>query len=339
VEDPKLDEAPFAKQIAKYLGTEHVEYHCTWKEALDIIPELPYYYDEPFADSSSIPTVLVSRLARKEVTVALSADAGDEVFSGYRRYHTMSTVSRTLSHIPKVIRNSGSAFMELFNPRAFPLLGKKYSFTNRYAKFSKLLRNPEIAEVLKSGMHQFYGQNIEKLLAVPVREQATAFDSTELQLDYFEEELYLMSMDFQTFLPDDILQKVDRATMSVSLEGREPFLDQHILEWAAQLPTNFKLNAGISKYILREIVHRHIPKQIMDRPKMGFCIPIASWLENELKHLLVRYFDKNFVEQQGLFKATEMRRIMERFLNGRQERSEKIWCILMFQMWYEKWMM
>ena len=149
---------------------------------------------------------------------------------------------------------------------------------------------------------------------------------------------YMMAIDFQTYLPDDILQKVDRASMSVSLEGREPFLDHRVIEWAAQLPLAYKYNKGNKKFIIKEIVHQYLPKSIMDRPKMGFGIPIAHWLQHELKPFVDQYLEEGFIVKQGIFNNDEIQRIRRSFYQGRTERAEKIWYLLMFQMWYDKWM-
>jgi asparagine synthase (glutamine-hydrolysing) len=146
-----------------------------------------------------------------------------------------------------------------------------------------------------------------------------------------------MAIDYQTYMLDDILQKVDRATMSVSLEGREPFLDQRIIEWAARLPMEYKYNKGNKKFIIKEIVHKYLPKEMMDRPKMGFGIPIGAWLQKDLKHFVDEYFDESFIANQGIFNNNEIQRIKKTFYEGKIERAEKIWYLLMFQMWYDKW--
>ena len=164
------------------------------------------------------------------------------------------------------------------------------------------------------------------------------FDSKELKPDHYSILSYMMAVDYQTYLLDDILQKVDRAGMSVSLEGREPFLDQRIIEWAAQLPMEYKYNKGSKKFILKQIVHKYVPESMMDRPKMGFGIPIANWLQNDLKPFVDRYFDEQFIEKQNIFSNDIIQQIKRSFYHGKIERAEKIWYILMFQMWYDKWM-
>lgn len=338
VPDAGLNEAPYAKEIAAHLGTDHTEFYCTQKEALEIVPQLPFFYDEPFADSSAIPTTLVSRIAREKVIVALSADAGDEVFAGYNRYEFVMKYGKKINAIPGFLRKGAASVMNAIPASAIPLLNRKYLFHSRYEKLKGLLRNPSDYNILMSLTQQMDNKGISTLFKEKIDMLDTAFDSRELQDEYHSTLSMMLAIDYQTYLLDDILQKVDRAGMSVSLEGREPFLDHRVIEWAAQLPDAYKYNQGNKKFILKEIVHRHIPKSIMDRPKMGFGIPIGKWLQNELKPFADRYFDESFIRRQDIFNNTEVQRIRRSFYEGRVERAEKIWYLLMFQMWYDKWM-
>lgn len=335
--DDKLNEAPFAKQIAEHLGTDHTEYYCTPQEALEIIAQLPYYYDEPFADSSAIPTILVSRLARSKVTVALSADAGDEIFAGYNRYDYISRYGRKIGSIPAPFRRIAVAAMENISSERIPYFRNKQNFHSRYDKLKNLLADPSPSELLKNLSQVFTQKEIDRLFSLPVSSLVTAHESREMATGYEDPLAYMMAIDYQTYMVDDILQKVDRATMSVSLEGREPFLDQNIIEWAAQLPSDFKYHKGQKKYILRQIVHKYLPQQKMERPKMGFGIPIESWLNNELRELVLEYLGEGQL-QHGLFHKTELKRIVDEFFNGRKEKHLKVWYLLMFQMWYKQWM-
>jgi len=336
--ESKLDEAPFAKEIAQRLGTDHTEYYCTHQEALEIIPELPFYYDEPFADSSAIPTILVSRLARKKVTVALSADAGDEIFAGYNRYDYISRYGQKLQSIPKPVRKMAAVAMESISSESLPYLRNKRNFHSRYDKLKNLLNDPSTEQLLKNLSHVFSQKDIEALFLNSVQELNTAHNSTELKATFRDPLSYMMAVDYQTYMVDDILQKVDRATMSVSLEGREPFLDQHIIEWAAQLPSAYKYHQGQKKYILKQIVHKYIPQQQMERPKMGFAIPVETWLANELKELVQYYLSEDKLKAHNLFNVAQVKKLTDDFFSGRTEKYLKIWHLLMFQMWYEKWM-
>ena len=338
VPDAGLNEAPYAKEIAAHLGTDHTEYYCTQKEALEIVPELPYYYDEPFADSSAIPTTLVSRVAREKVTVALSADAGDEIFAGYNRYDYVMKYGKKMQQIPGGIRKLTAAAMDKIPAKNIPVLNKKYLFSSRYEKVKSFLKNPSEKNILVSLTRHMTENDINMLFKEKTGKIITGFDSEELQKPYFSTLDYIMAVDYQTYLLDDILQKVDRAGMSVSLEGREPFLDQRIIEWAAQLPMEYKYNKGQKKIILKDIVHKYIPKEIMDRPKMGFGIPIDKWLLDELKPFVDEFFDEAYIEKQGIFNNNEIQRLRDSFYKGRVERAEKIWFILMFQLWYQRWM-
>lgn len=336
--DEKLNEAPYANQIAQHLGTDHTEYYCTHKEALNIIPDLPYYYDEPFADSSAIPTILVSRLARKQVTVALSADAGDEIFAGYNRYDYIARYGNKINAIPKPLRKMAAAAMENISSEKIPYFRNTQNFHSRYHKLKNLLNDPSPSELLKNLSHVFTNKEIEELFNESISELSTAHSSTELNSGYSDPLSYMMAIDYQTYMVDDILQKVDRATMSVSLEGREPFLDQNIIEWTAQLPSEYKYYNGQKKYILKQIVHKYLPKEIMERPKMGFGIPIEHWLSNELKILVQEHLSEKNLQEHGLFHTKEVQKIVTDFFNGRKENHLKVWYLLMFQIWYKRWM-
>ena len=335
--DKSLDEAPYAKQIAQHLGTDHTEYYCTPQEALDIIPELPFYYDEPFADSSAIPTILVSRLARKKVTVALSADAGDEIFAGYNRYDYLLKYGKKLQAVPKVLRKAVAGVMENVSSESIPYFNKQYNFHSRYQKIRNLLNDPSPAEMLKNLSQVFTNAEIGELFLDKVSELPTAHSSDELQPQFYDPLSYMMAVDYQTYMADDILQKVDRAGMSVSLEGREPFLDQSIIEWAAQLPNEYKYHNGDKKYIIKQLVYKYIPREMMDRKKMGFGIPIDKWLNNELKELVQDYLSESKLNEHKLFNTAYVQKTTAAFFGGRTDLYLKIWYLLMFQMWYERW--
>jgi asparagine synthase (glutamine-hydrolysing) len=338
VPDAGMNEAPFAKEIAAHLGTDHTEYYCTEKEALDIVPQLPFFYDEPFADSSAIPTTLVSRIAREKVTVALSADAGDEIFAGYNRYNYIAKYGEKIQRVPKVIRKGIAAVMDKVPANSIPVLNKKYLFHSRYEKLKSILSDADKKNIFLNLTHQHSIKELAGLIKTNTSPLITSFDSTQLKSEHYNMLSYMMAIDYETYLLDDILQKVDRAGMSVSLEGREPFLDHRIIEWAAQLPMEYKYNKGNKKFILKQIVHKYIPAKMMDRPKMGFGIPIAAWLQNDLKPFVDMYFNEQFIEKQNIFNNNIIQQIKKSFYEGKIERAEKVWFILMFQMWYDKWM-
>jgi asparagine synthase (glutamine-hydrolysing) len=338
VPDIGLNEAPYAKDVANYLGTDHTEIYCTEKEAIDLIPELSFYYDEPFADSSALPTTLVSKLARKDVTVALSADAGDEIFAGYNRYDYLLRFGKKIQNIPSLARHTAAGIMNFVPSNAIPILKHKYNFHNRYEKLKNILKDPSSERIMLSLSEQFTDKQLNNLFRFDVQKINTAYLSKELQKDFYSPLSYMMAIDYQTYLVDDILQKVDRATMTVSLEGREPFLDHRVIEWAAQLPNEYKYFEGNKKYIVKEIVHQYIPKEMMDRPKMGFAIPIASWMTNELRDYLESFVSEKIIREQGIFNWEYVNKLKTDFFNGKKEYDMKMWYLLMFQTWYDRWM-
>lgn len=332
--DSNLNEAPHAKKVAAHLGTDHTEYYCTQKEALEIVPQLPFYYDEPFADSSAIPTTLVSKIAKAQVTVALSADAGDEIFAGYSRYEYVMNYGKKLQRIPAFVRSSAGFLMGGIPKNNIPFLKKKH---HKFKKMQNLFKDASDHNILLNLTKLLNDQEVFRLIKMPVTTLNTHFNSKELMPHNYNTLSYLMAIDYQTYLVDDILQKVDRAGMGVSLEGREPFLDHNIIEWAAQLPLHFKYKQGNKKFILKEIVHKYIPAQIMNRPKMGFTIPISEWLQTDLKMYVDEYLSPSFIQKQNIFNLNEVNSIVHAFYQQKTATAEKIWYLLMFQMWYDKW--
>lgn len=335
VPDIGLNEAPYAKEIAEKLQTNHTETECTAQEAIDLIAELPYFYDEPFADSSAIPTTLVSKIAKQHVTVALSADGGDEVFAGYNRYEMILKYGEKLNRIPGFARKSVAGVMDLVSADSIPVLKNKYNFAQRYEKTKSILRNTSDQNIMLIVSQLFTEEQINQLCTQRFEKLSTYFDSKELK--NYSPLAFAQAMDYQTYLLDDILQKVDRASMSVSLESREPLLDHRLIEYAAQLPDDLKFRNGSKKWLLKEIVHEYIPESVMDRPKMGFAIPIESWLKHELRELMETYLSEERVEETGILNWKEIERLKRNFLDGRKEFGVKIWYLLSYLMWYERW--
>jgi asparagine synthase (glutamine-hydrolysing) len=338
VPDIGLNESEYAKNVANYLGTEHYDYSCTRKEALELISELPYHYDEPFGDQSAIPTMLLSKMTANEVTVALSADAGDEVFAGYSRYGYIMKHGNTINRIPDFVRKGISEMMSVISADHIPVMRNKYNFHNRYEKLKSLLKDPSAKNIMLSISQQFDEKEIKQLLDKSVKPLKTSHSNSGLLEEFYTPLAYMMAIDYQTFLLDDVLQKVDRASMAFSLESREPFTDHRIIEWAAQLPDHFKYNNGVKKYILKEIVHQYIPKKLMDRPKMGFQIPLEHWLSCDLKKQVMHYLNAERIASQGIFNPNVVQKLKDNFFSGKKEYVLKLWYLLMFQMWYEKWM-
>lgn len=338
VPDLGLNEAPYAKEIAKHLGTDHTEIACTSADALELIEGLPYYYDEPYADSSAIPTTLVSKMAKQHVTVALSADAGDEVFAGYNRYDYLLKYGRAIGNIPGIVRKGIAGLMDTIPSQKIPVLKDKYNFHNRYEKMKNILKEPSDEKIMMSLSQQFTNDQIFEIMNHRTDLLETYYESSELQKQFYSPLAYMMAVDYQTYLLDDILQKVDRATMSVSLEGREPFLDHRIIEFASRLPDEYKYKDGVKKRILKDIVHDYVPQEMMDRPKMGFAIPVADWLQNELKHLIEEFCSESRLKEHELFDIPAIQSLIRDFFDGKKEYDVKVWYLLMFQMWYDRWM-
>ena len=331
-----FDEAPYAKEVAKYLGTNHTEYYCTQKDALEIIPKLCEIYDEPFGDSSAIPTILVSQLARKDVTVSLSADGGDEIFAGYSKYTTALQYFNKFKSIPNSVKSLVKLGMDNINPNHIPILSNTYNFATRYEKINGILKAKSSVEAMKYTSEYFTKKERDTILNVHFDDLKTNFD---IQIaDTNDEMNQMLAIDYKTYMIDDILTKVDRATMSVSLEGREPLLDYRIVEFVSQLPSNLKYKDGDKKWLLKQITHKYLPKEMMDRPKQGFGVPLTEWFRDELKEYFMIYLDERRIEKEGLFNSKEVVRLRDSYLSGNRENVQKLWFLLMFEMWYEKWM-
>jgi asparagine synthase (glutamine-hydrolysing) len=332
-QEENFNEAQHAKKVAEYLGTDHTEYYCTQKDALEILPKLPEIWDEPFGDASVIPTTLVSQLARKDVTVSLSADGGDEIFGGYDKYVGIQRKMRAFNKVPPF----------LYSPTRFALRSNLTHFSaekagvfnarDRLNRFSQMIGEDEKG-LLKKGSQVFTDFDLSLFLLNKPNLLQTEFD-TEINQDWLGN---VLAIDYKTYQLDNILTKVDRATMSVSLEGREPMLDYHIIDFVARLDPSLKINNGNKKFLLKQITHKYLPKEIMDRPKMGFGVPIFEWFKSELKGYLMLYLSENRLRQGGIFNVQEVIKLRDRYLSGKDVNINQIWFLLMFEMWREKWM-
>lgn len=331
--EEKYNEAHHAQKVADYLGTDHTEYYCDQSDAIKILPMLPEIWDEPFGDASAIPTTLVSQLARQDVTVSLSADGGDEIFAGYDKYTGIRKKRYVFNKIPHVTHALIKPLMNSSFFHKFVEIAGVHNAEDRFNRFSTMLTANE-QELLSISSSSFIDSEVSLLLKQPIVSLETNF---ELNIDqgWLSN---VLATDYKTYMVDDILTKVDRATMSVGLEGREPLLDHRIIEYAAQLPNNFKLNGDNKKYLLKEIVHKYVPKNIMDRPKMGFGVPIFTWFKDELKDYLLTYLDHQRIDEAGILNADYVVKIRDNYLAGNQTNIDKIWYLLMFEMWREKWM-
>ena len=323
--DEALNEANHAKNIAKYLGTNHNEYYCTTNEAQEIIPSLPFFYDEPFGDSSAIPTMLLSRFAKEQVTVALSADGGDEIFAGYVRYDQLTSINKVQERLPYFVKKS-----------AAKLLAAMPGISMRQRKVAALLTQRELLATSDLLSTHFLTTDIQQLLQTKSILDTPLNDDNSIPDYGFINTL--LAADYKVYMPDDILTKVDRATMSVGLEGREPLLDHRIIEWAAQLPVDLKYRNGNKKYLLKQLTHKYLPAEIMKRPKMGFGIPFGKWLKGGLKPLLLETVNEESLSRQNVLNKKYVLILIDDYLVGKVKDDWQIWLIFMFMLWWKEWM-
>lgn len=337
------NEADHAHAVARYLGTEHTELYATPQDAMDVIPNLSAIYDEPFADSSQIPTCLVSRLARHHVTVSLSGDGGDELFGGYNRYFWARNLWRKFGWMPRPLRAALAGVLTTVPPAswntAFQKLGQWLPARLRYANpGDKLHKAAEILAV-RSPEEIYLGLVSHwKHPAQLVRgshEPPTLLTDPSRQADLPDFEHRMMYLDTVTYLPDDILTKVDRAAMSVSLETRVPLLDHRVVEFAWTLPLAMKIRHGQGKWLLRQVLYRHVPQSLMERPKMGFGVPIDQWLRGPLKPWAAALIEPARLMREGIFDPAPIQRKWLEHQAGARNWSYYLWDVLMFQAWRE----
>jgi asparagine synthase (glutamine-hydrolysing) len=334
-DDPTFDESVYAKKVARHLGTDHTEHFCTKKEIVDIVPRLADIYDEPFGDNSTIPTTLVSQVAIKQVKVALSADGGDEIFGGYSKFNMALNHTQVL---PSWALKQLSKGMSLFNPEWFPFTDRAFNFNTRYNKLQMIMAKPEPVNAMKIISQFNTGPELRERFNFQYEEQLTDFDINNDINGENDAINRMLAIDYKTFLVDNNLTKVDRATMSVSLEGREPLLDHRIIEFVAQLPSHYKLEKGKTKVILKNIVHKYVPQALMDRPKMGFIAPVMKWLRNEMKDVVHECINEKALKDSGIFNSQNILRLKNRYLDGKPENVQKLWHLMVFQMWHKRWM-
>jgi asparagine synthase (glutamine-hydrolysing) len=340
-EEKAYNESVWAAKVARHLGTQHTELICRPEDAKDILPLLPELYDEPFGDSSAIPTLLVSRLARKQVTVALSADGGDEAFFGYSHYAMAIERHKRFGSFHWQLAAMG---MKALPPVLVQTLlqSRTRGYVSASDKFIKLRNLLSVREPLTfyDTMIKLVVQDELKDLLLHVPEGAGTYRPDRL-MQYMGKDFSfadaIMVADIHSYLPDDILVKVDRATMAVALEGREPLLDHKVLEYAAALPMKYKYREGKSKWILRQILYKHVPKEWIDRPKQGFAVPVNEWFRNELKEYYQTYLNKDRIRKDGIFNPDTVERMLNEYFKYKGMNAYKLWLILMFNMWKEKY--
>jgi len=318
------DESGYAREVARHLGTDHHEKICTPQEALTRVRKIPDAYDEPFADSSAVPTMLVSEFTRQHVTVSLSGDGGDELFCGYPRYDWVRQGAIVLG-IPGILRRPLASLLA-----RIPI--------HKVQRGAESILHDDPAEMYFHTVGIFERRRIGEIVQKVSDDSGLAYFRTFRDPRAGTIVERAMATDIRTYLVDDILAKVDRASMAYSLEARVPLLDHRVVEFAARLPMSLKVRGGVTKYLLRKVLCRHVPKAWIDRPKMGFGIPVNRWLRNELRPLLAEYLNGERVRREGFLRPEGVDRVVREHLSGRRDHQYRLWALLMFAMWRERYL-
>jgi len=338
------NEAVHAKVVAHHLGTDHTEMYVTAEQVRAVIPLLPTLYDEPFSDSSQIPTFLVSQLARQHVTVSLSGDAGDELFCGYNRYQMTTNLWRKLAAVPLPLRKMAARGLTSISPQSWNrLAGALAGVVSRSAQFAN------VGDKLHKGAGVLASQSVDSLyrglvshwddpasVVIDGHELPTLLTGNMPVLKGLDDVQRMMALDMLTYLPDDILTKVDRAAMGVSLETRVPFLDHRVVEFAWSLPQSMKLCDRQTKWCLRQVLYRHVPQTLIERPKMGFGVPIDTWLRGPLREWAEDLLSETRLKREGFFNPAPIRQKWAEHLSGQRNWQYHLWDVLMFQAWLEQ---
>jgi asparagine synthase (glutamine-hydrolysing) len=347
-EDPRFDEAPAARRVAAHLGTRHTEKIITAADMHRVLPRWASLFDEPFGDSSGVPTFLVSEMAREHVKVALSADGGDELFNGYEHYHLVNERERAMARWPRPARAALSLSLGVLQAEALRAVASRMplpatlrhaarrNLVERLEKLRVMLPRVDRALVYDLAMTSWTPWEISRLLGAPAASRSSIRQAT----DAFAEQMAYT--DIRHFLPDDILVKVDRTTMAVGLEGREPFLDHRLVEFALSVPLALRRGPLGPKHLLRKVLYRHVPRELVDRPKQGFAVPLARWLRGELSPLVLEHLSPARVRQGGLFDPAMVARAVKNFREGGPGNDrldvQKLWYLIAFELWRSRWM-
>lgn len=339
--ESEYDEAHHARAVAAHLGTDHTELLLTPADALGVIPRMPEIYDEPFGDSSQIPTHFVASLARQHVTVSLSGDGGDELFGGYNRYVWGRLLWQRTGHLPRGLRLFASRLMTALGPRQLDSLGSILPRRARLPAFGDKLH--KLAGVIDAAdADDFYQRLISQQrdpesIVLGATDIETWADAEAVGFVGYDVSERMMFHDLVGYLCDDILTKVDRAAMAVSLETRVPLLDHHIVEFAWRLPLHMKIRNGQGKWLLRQVLYRYVPQDLIERPKQGFGIPLDAWLRGPLRDWADALLDEARLDHEGYLRSEPIRRKWREHLSGRRNWQHWLWNVLMFQAWRERW--
>jgi len=346
-EDKGYNEAIWASKVAEHLGTDHTELYVTAKEALAVIPRLPEIFDEPFADSSAIPTFMICRLARSQVKVALSGDGGDEQFSGYVRYWSTRAMAHFFGRLPESLRKAFPLFLRAVPPQVVErlylsvrdLLPQRFRVANFPDKWQKLINqmeNTEVQELYRMTINLWSEKEVRELTGKAV--EKGGFEQAFAETQGWPIINRLMRIDQRSYLPDAMMTKADRAGMAAGLEVRVPLLDTRIVSFSSSLPEELKYRGGAGKYLLKKLLSRYMPPGLFQRPKMGFGVPLERWFRGELKDLLLDYLSPGRLKKEGLFDHELVEEKIKEHLSGKVNNHYRLWAILMWEMWRERWL-
>ncbi|MBF0285459.1 MAG: asparagine synthase (glutamine-hydrolyzing) [Magnetococcales bacterium] len=336
-----FDEAPHAREVARHLGTDHHELYLDSREALALIPHLADWFDEPFADSSQIPACLLSRMTREHVTVALSGDGGDELFAGYNRHRVAPGLMARAERMPGGMRRLAAGMIHTLSPDSWDGLSRLLPVGRRPRQLGDKLY--KAAEAFSSRSLGEFHRRLIGFWPAPERvvRGGAAWpepDDEALARQFPDPLERMLHWDLLTYLPEDVMVKVDRASMAFGLEAREPLLDHRLVEFAWRLPVSLKLRGGQGKWLLREVLYRHVPRGLIERPKMGFAVPLGAWLRGPLREWVEETLGERSLDQAGLFEAEPVRRRWEEHRSGRRDWGQSLWGVLMAMAWHRRWM-
>lgn len=339
-DDKDFNEAHYAKKIAKHLSTNHTEMYISSKEAINIVPKLSKIYDEPFSDSSQISTFLISQLTKQQVKVALTGDGGDELFCGYNRYIFGEKLWNVSRAIPASLRKVFSSGIQLVSQKNWDKILKYLPIINRYNNVGDKLYKVTRAFDAKTfyDFYQLLSSHWHKSNEVVINSKEPKIFSNQLkqQLETLDKQQQMMILDFLTYLPGDILVKIDRASMASSIETRAPFLDHKLIEYVWKIPHRFKNKNGQGKWILKEILKQYVPKDLTERPKMGFGVPIGTWLRGPLKDWAENLLDEKTMQEEGFLNSKLVKKKWEEHISGIRNWQYDLWDVLMFQAWIKE---